>query len=269
MAASFLERILADKAREVETAQARAPLAALEKRIAAQAAPRDFAAALRGDGVRLIAEVKKASPSKGLLAPDFDPVRLAKAYAHAGAAAISVLTDAPYFQGSLDHLVAIREALGQRCPPLLRKDFIIDPYQVYQARAYGSDALLLIVVALEQVQLSKLLRLTRELGMEALVEVHTEAEAVRAVDAGAKVIGINNRDLHSFKTDLAVTRALRPLIPADRIVVSESGIETAEHIAALRAQGIDAVLIGEALVKAKDPAAKVREMFGAQAGKKR
>ena len=220
----------------------------------------DFASALRGDGIRLIAEVKKASPSKGVMCPNLDPVKLARTYADNGASAISVLTEAKYFQGSLEHLASIhRELQGQK--PLLRKDFIFDPYQVYESSAYGADALLLIVAILSEQQLAELLSLSHSLGLKCLVEVHDEAELEVALRSDARVIGINNRDLSTFSVDLTTTKRLHPLIPADRIVVSESGIKGRADVQRLREWGVDAILIGEALVTADDVVAKMREFL--------
>ena len=263
---SFLQRILEDKRQEVVQAKVRLPVAELRRRIAGREPPLDFAGALRGSGMHLIAEVKKASPSRGLLVSDFDPVRLAGAYKEGGAAAISVLTDSPYFQGSLQYLAQIKDALGEGCPPLLRKDFILDPYQLYEARASGADAVLLIVAALndgtaDASRITTLLRETRDLGMEALVEVHTQEELEQALKCGTRVLGINNRDLHTFQTSLEVTRRLRPLVKGECLVVSESGIESQEDIGGLERLGVNAVLIGEALVTASDPKAKIRELL--------
>jgi len=219
----------------------------------------DFASALRGEGIQLIAEVKKASPSRGLLCLDFDALRLAQTYADNGAAAISVLTEGRYFQGSLEHLAAIKGMLNQRGIPVLRKDFIFDPYQVYESRAFGADALLLIVAILSNDQLQELLGLSHNLGLQCLVEVHNEAELERAISGEAKIIGINNRNLGTFSVDLTITKRLRPLVPPDRIVVSESGIRNRADVQMLRGWGVDAILVGEALVTADDVAAKMRE----------
>ena len=220
---------------------------------------RDFAGALKADRLCLIAEVKKASPSAGIIKSRLQPVALARRYAAGGAAAVSVLTEPKYFRGSLGHLLSVSLAVPV---PVLRKDFLFDSYQVYEARANGADALLLIVAVLDQAQLTDLLLLTRRLGMEALVEVHDEHEVERALDAGAKVIGINNRDLRTFTVDLKTTERLRRLIPTDRVVVAESGIKNARDIRRLRQWGADAVLIGETLVTAPSPEAKIRELFG-------
>ncbi|MBK9940785.1 MAG: indole-3-glycerol phosphate synthase TrpC [Kouleothrix sp.] len=263
---TFLNRILAHKRSEVARQSAALPLAQLATMAAAAPAPRPLDAALRRPGcVALIAEVKQASPSKGLLIENFDPLALARTYAANGAAAISVLTDEHFFQGSLKFLQGIRADLEQRAPvPLLRKDFILDPYQVYQARAYGADALLLIVAALADAPLRELLALTHALGMQALVEVHAEAELERALAAGARIIGVNNRDLHSFATTLDTTRRVAARLPAhDRpLLVSESAITSAADVAQVCAWGVDAVLVGEALVKSPDIGAHVRELAG-------
>lgn len=228
---------------------------------AVQRAPaRDFAAALRADGVSLIAEVKKASPSRGVICADADPVQVALAYASAGADAISVLTERRMFGGDLIHLSDVVDTMGPSGPPVLRKDFIVDAYQVYESRAMGADCILLIVALLEQSQLTQMLRLSRALGMESLVEVHDEVELERAVDSGADIIGINNRDLRTLEVDLSTFKRLRPRIPAGRLVVSESGIRCREDIERLSAYGVDAVLVGEALMSSGDISAKVREL---------
>jgi len=258
--ASILDEIVAYTRSRLPAAKEREPQGVLEYRIKEMAPPRDFAGALKTDGMAVIAEVKKASPSAGVFKPRRDPVRLAASYANAGASAISILTEPKYFKGSLDYLLSIRSAPVP--VPLLRKDFIVDPYQVYQARAYGADALLLIVAVLNQTELTNLLGFTRSLGMEALVEVHDEDETERAVTAKAKVIGINNRDLRDFTVDLKTTQRLRALIPQDRVVVSESGIKSPQDIALLLTWGVDAVLIGESLVTAPDPAGRLKELLG-------
>ncbi len=257
---TILDRIVEHKRAELAAAKAAVPLARM--RAVAEAAPavRNLAAALRGPRIALIAEVKKASPSRGVLRPDFEPVSLAREYAEAGASAISVLTDERHFQGTLGHLRAIREALPAG-PPLLRKDFLFDEYQVYEARANGADALLLIAAVLKTGVIAELIELTESLGMAALVEVHDETEVERALKAGADVLGVNNRDLRTFEVDLATTERLRPLIPAEKTVVAESGIFTRDDMRRLESCGVHAVLIGEALVTASEPGAKVRELL--------
>jgi indole-3-glycerol phosphate synthase len=227
----------------------------------AQPAPLDLASALRGDGIKLIAEIKKASPSRGVIRADFAPMAIAQTYADNGAAAISVLTESKYFQGSLSHLKDIRDRRANRGLPLLRKDFILDHYQVYQSRAYGADSLLLIVAILTPEKLGELLALSHELKMSCLVEVHSEAELEIALKSQAKIIGINNRDLKTLAVDLNITRCLRPLIPADRIVVSESGLKDRSDIEKMKAWGVNAVLVGESLLSAADIATKMRELL--------
>ncbi len=269
----ILDEIVEAKAEELAGRKQTVPLTALQELIRVQFFEEpDFTAALKGDGVRLIAEVKKASPSRGVICPSFDPIELARTYARSGASAISVLTEERYFGGSLEHLSAISqemERLGvggvefdqkERIIPVLRKDFIFDPYQVYESRTYGAAALLLIVAILSDSQLAELLALSHELGMKCLVEAHNEAEMERAVMSGAQIIGINNRDLKTFTIDLETTRRLRPLIPQDRIVVSESGIKDRVDVQKLQQWGVDAMLVGEALVAAGDVAEKVREL---------
>lgn len=228
--------------------------------------PKDFVAALRArPGIALIAEVKKASPSKGLLRHQFDPVALAATYAKHGAAAISVLTDAKYFQGRLDDLTQVRDHLkrtsSEQRPALLRKDFIFDPYQVYEARMAGADALLLIAAVLNDKKMADLLALTNELGMTALVEVHDRAELERVLPLRPRLIGVNNRDLRDFSVDLNTCIELRQHVPPDVCFVAESGIHTAADVKRLAGEGVDAILVGEALVKAKDVGKKVRELL--------
>jgi indole-3-glycerol phosphate synthase len=258
---TVLDRIVADKRLELAEAQRRVPFAGLKARLGEAPPPRPFTAALAGEGVSLVAEVKKASPSRGVLRADFDAVALARAYAGAGAAAISVLTDEKHFQGSLADLEAIRAALPDG-PPLLRKDFLFDHYQLYEARVHGADAVLLIAAVLNSALLPQLVALASALGMDALVEVHDELELERALMASATLIGVNNRDLRTFDVDLATTERLRPHIPAGVTVVAESGVFTRADVDRLAALPVDAVLIGEALITSPDPAAKIRELFG-------
>lgn len=260
MAANILQAIVADKRAELADARAATPPSELRAVIAGLPPTRDFRTALRGDGVSLIAEVKKASPSAGIIREDFDPVAIAGAYEAGGAAAISVLTDAKWFQGSPDHLRAVRAAVGL---PLLRKDFVVDEYQLLEARAWGADAALLIVAVLEQNELIDLAAAAAELGLAALVEVHSAGEAERAVAAGCPLVGINNRDLTVFQTDLATTFALRPLLREECTVVSESGIASRGDIDRLATALVDAVLVGESLMRQPDVAAACRELAGA------
>lgn len=255
----ILDEILANKRDELRERQKVVSLAELQERVAAQQPARSLADALSGDTVRVIAEVKRRSPSAGDLAANLDPATLAVVYADSGASAISVLTDRKYFSGTLDDLVVVREAVSL---PVLRKDFIISEYQVLESRAFGADAVLLIVRALDSDDLSDLLDYARTLGMQALVEVHAEEELDTALDAGADVIGINNRDLAHFTTDLDVTRRLAPRVPDGHVVVSESGIRSREQIESLRRVGVHTVLVGESLVRHADPGEKLRELAG-------
>jgi indole-3-glycerol phosphate synthase len=261
---SILEQILRDKTDEVAEHRRRRPLAELRRLVQDLPPACDFLAVLREDGAhsktapRVIAEVKKASPSKGLIRPDCDPVAIAQTYAANGAAALSVLTDAKYFQGQLSFLEGIRTAVTL---PLLRKDFIIDAYQVYESRAAHADALLLIVAALRSGQLEDFLGLADDLDMAALLEVHTVEELERCLPLQPRLIGINNRDLRTFHTDIETTLRLLPLVPSDVLVVSESGINTAADITRLQEKGVHAFLIGESLMRAPDPGVKLREFL--------
>ena len=261
---NILDEIIVAKRIELAENKARVSLADLEELAADQPRPLNLSGALLGGGVRLIAEVKKASPSRGLLMPDFDHLKLAETYAANGAAAISCLTDAR-FQGELDHLRQIKETGVSQRAPVMRKDFIFDPYQVAETRAAGADAMLLIVAILEPAQLKELLAAAQERWMQCLVEVHDEAELETAVEAGAEVIGINNRDLRTFTTDLAVTERLAPLVPRGKQIVSESGIFTRDHLREMNRHRVNAVLVGEALVTAPDVGEKVRELTGQKA----
>ncbi|CAA9555602.1 MAG: Indole-3-glycerol phosphate synthase [uncultured Thermomicrobiales bacterium] len=263
-AATFLERIVAHKRREVAARKGRHPQAQVEREAAASAPALGFAAALAAPGMRIIAEVKGASPSKGILIEPFEPTTIAADYLAAGADAISVLTDEEFFGGSLDHLREIK-ALSVAAPspsPILRKDFLLDRYQIAEARAAGADAILLIVAMLDDAALRDLHAAALGWGMAALVEVHNEGETERALAAGATLIGINNRDLHSFRVDLATTERLAPLIPAGVMVVGESGIGTADDVRRLEAAGVGAILVGESLVKAPDRGAAIRALLG-------
>jgi indole-3-glycerol phosphate synthase len=259
MAATMLDEILAHKRAEVRERQDRMLLGTLQRMAEAQPAPRSLRQAIVPGDVRVIAEVKRRSPSKGVLAAGLDPVRLAGTYADYGAAALSVLTDERFFGGSLADLRAVRAALDL---PILRKDFVVHPYQVVESRAYGADAVLLIAGALDRDDLTDLLEEVRTWHMEALVEVHTEEELDLALDCGAEVVGINNRDLRTFDTDLETTRRLAPLVPDEHAIVSESGIHSREQVEKLRQLGVHAVLVGEALVSAQDAGAKLRELVG-------
>ncbi len=260
MSAAILDQIVEKKRERLARTKRKEPLSLLEERAKDTPLPLDFSGALRGPGVRLIAETKKASPSKGLLHENYDPVSLARTYAGNGAAAVSVLTEVDHFQGSLAHLEAVKDSVREAGVPVLRKDFIFDPYQVVEARAGGADAILLIVAMLDTPRIRELLGVAQSLSIQALVEVHSEDELEMALEAGAETIGINHRDLKTFQTDVTLSKRLRPLIPEGRVVVAESGISSREDVIRLKESRIDAVLVGEALVTASDVAAKVREL---------
>lgn len=237
-------------------------LANKRQEVAARRTTRDFVSSLRQPGVSVIAEFKRRSPSGGEIRPGASPDAIARTYAEGGAAALSVLTDAKYFGGSDADLIAARSACTL---PALRKDFIVDEYQIYEARALGADAVLLIVRALTDKELHSLLQLAGELGLDALVETHSADEVRRALDAGAHIIGVNNRDLDTLTTDVSLAPRLRPLVPPEIAFVAESGISTPEQIAVLADAGVDAVLIGESLLRAPDPGARLRELVAAGA----
>ena len=258
---TILDRIVETKHREIEAAARKVSALELERRAGDAPPARDFTAAVgRAGAVRVIAEVKKASPSAGVIRPDFDPVAIATCYEQHGAAAISVLTDVEYFQGHLDYMTAVRRAVG--CP-VLRKDFVLDRYQLLEARAAGADAALLIAECLPGGQLAALQKEATALGLHTLVELHDADQLARVIDSGARVIGINNRDLRTFTTRLEHTLDLLPKIPADRVVVSESGIRTHADLERLRAAGARAVLVGESLMRAPDIGAALDELLGA------
>ncbi|MEP7207345.1 MAG: indole-3-glycerol phosphate synthase TrpC [Casimicrobiaceae bacterium] len=260
----ILARILATKAEEVAAAKAGCAFAAVDRAARQRADVRDFTGAIRerlAQGCSaVIAEVKKASPSKGLLRPDFDPAAIGRSYAAGGATCLSVLTDRAYFQGAPEYLDAARGASGL---PTLRKDFVIDPYQVAEARALGADAVLLIVAALSDDELGELEAAADAYGLAVLVEVHDAAELDRALRLKTPLVGINNRDLRTFEVRLETTLDVLARIPADRIVVTESGIHDASDVARLRAAGVGTFLVGEAFMRAADPGAQLRAVFAA------
>ena len=256
----ILKRIVEVKRREVERLKVQRPVSALEGLAQEQAPPLNLAGALWGDSVRIIAEVKRASPAKGLLRPDLDVTELAASYVGNGAAAISVLTNVDHFQGSIEDMERVHAVASPASVPVLRKEFIFDPYQVLEARAHGADAILLIVAMLERPLLRELMDAARALWLQCLVEVHDEGELETALEEGAEIVGVNNRDLRTFRTDLAVTERLAGRVPGGKIVVSESGIDSRGDILRVRAAGAHAALIGEALVTAPDPGAKLREL---------
>ncbi len=264
---SILEEILSKKRSEVESRRAAEPESSVKNQARNADPPRDFRGALEGApatmaGVRVIAEIKRASPSRGPIRPGADAAATARAYTEAGAVALSVLTDAPYFDGSLEDIAQVRRATPL---PILRKDFVIDPYQVWEARAAGADAVLLITRALEDKILAELLALVRGLGMEALVEIHDREEMVRAAALRPGLIGINNRNLSTLKVSLETTRELVPLRPPGALIVSESGFSRLDEMMEMQGWGVDAFLVGESLMSAKEPGEALRAITGGPA----
>ena len=262
-----LKKIVARKAEEVAERSARVPVAAVVAAARDADPPRGFVAALRsriGTGrPAVIAEAKKASPSKGVLRPDFDPAAIARSYERGGAACLSVLTDVDFFQGSD---AALQQARGACALPILRKDFVVDPYQVWEARSLGADCILLIAACLDDARLAELDGLARDLGMDALIEVHDAAELDRALRVDNPMVGINNRDLRSFAVSLDTTLGLLDRIPGDRLVVTESGIMAPDDVALMRRHGVHAFLVGEAFMRAPDPGDRLAELFGDLSG---
>jgi indole-3-glycerol phosphate synthase len=258
----ILNRILERKQQEIESRQRQTPLAELERRAGQASAPRGFAAALASRAARgeaaVIAEIKKASPSKGVIREDFDPVEIARSYEAGGASCLSVLTDRDFFQGQEDFLVAAREACAL---PVIRKDFIVDPYQLAESRAIGADCILLIVAALDDERLAQLYSGAGDLGMDVLVEVHDGAELERALALDLDLVGINNRDLRSFDTRLETTLDLLERVPAACTVVTESGIHRREDVELMRRHGVHAFLVGEAFMRAPDPGQALHQLF--------
>ncbi len=265
-AQGILGRILEQKRREVAALRERTSRGALEEAAAAVPPTRDFAAALRRHGAplpRVIAEIKRASPSAGTIRADANAAVIATDYEHAGAAALSVLTDHDFFGGSLSDLTTARV---RATIPALRKDFLIDPLQVLEARAAGADAVLLIVAALDDDRLRELQTLAHELGMAALVEVHDDGEAERALAAGARIVGVNHRDLRTFEMDMTLSARVRQIVPLDCVLVAESGIKTHADVRAMVAAGADAILVGEALMRQPSPGNALRALLGGGAG---
>ncbi|GJM45395.1 MAG: indole-3-glycerol phosphate synthase [Gemmatimonadota bacterium] len=256
---NVLDRIVAQVGERLLERQRAEPLAAVRARAEAAPNPPAFAEALRQPGTSLIAEAKQASPSRGVLRADYDPAALARTYEAGGARAMSVLTEPDFFRGAPDHLRAARAACRL---PLLRKDFLTDPYQLWEAREWGASAVLLIVAVLETARLRDLVAQASDLGLDALVEVHSEPEVERALEASARIVGINNRDLTTFETDLQTTGRLAGRLPAEVLVVAESGIFTREHVLEVERAGASAVLVGEALVAEADPSARIAELLG-------
>lgn len=262
-ATTILERVLSARRRTLAEAKRATPAAKLEERAANAPPPRDFPAALGRDALNIIAELKKASAARGVLREHYNPAALAPALEQAGAAALSVLTEPEFFQGGLDDLQVVRKLTKL---PVLRKDFLFDPYQLYEARAAGADAFLLIAAILTRDELRQLITLGKQLGMAALVEAHTEKELAQALDAGAEIVGVNNRDLKTLAVTLETSRRLIEAIPERCLAVSESGLNSSEELTRLRAAGFDAFLIGTALMQAPDPPEALRRLLGKEAG---
>lgn len=259
----ILDEICEHKREEVKASKAATPLSELEDQLERVKPARDFRQALKKEGLSLIAEVKRASPSKGVMLRDTDPLTMAALYERSGADAISILTDERFFQGTLDDLVTVRRSVDVPC---LRKEFIIDAYQIYEARAATADAILLIVRILSDDQLKEYRELAEGFGMGVLVETHDAGEVERAIESGASIIGVNNRDLATFEVDFRTTLELRKIVPGGKVLVSESGIHTRDHVRALEDGGVDAILVGEALVTSENISAKIAEMMGRDEG---
>lgn len=257
---TILDEIYQYKLFEVAENKRRIPIEALKENMKKGQGTRPFGTVLKSDtNICIIAEIKKASPSLGIIRENFNPIEIAHIYEANGAAAISVLTDERFFQGSLSYLTRVKETTGL---PILRKDFIIDSYQIYEARSAGADAILLIAALLSQKEIQHFLELAKELSMDCLVEVHSETELKKVLQTSADIIGINNRDLATFKTDMEITFQLRSMISSEKIVVSESGIKSRDEIVKLFRNGVNAVLIGETLIKSGDISAKLQELLG-------
>ncbi|MDF2612446.1 MAG: trpC [Clostridia bacterium] len=254
----ILDQIITRRKKDIEELKALTSISSFERQIEKHTyADNSFKASLKGSGVSIIAEAKKASPSKGLICTDFDYIQIAKDYERGGAAAISVLTEPNYFLGANEYLTKIKEIVKL---PLLRKDFIVDEWQIYEAKVIGADAVLLIAAALTQKEMAYFLKVAHSLGLECLVEAHDEEEVKRSLDVNAEIIGVNNRNLKTFEVSLETSERLRKLIPQDKVFVSESGIHTKEDIKRLKQLGTDAVLIGESIVKSSDRIGKLKEL---------
>ena len=257
----ILKDIVELKRARVEERKKAFSLLELENLISKAEKPLNFSGRLMGDGIRVIAEVKRASPSKGVLKEGLDAANLARAYAENGAAAISVLTNEDHFKGSIDDMVTAHSAVFTLGVPVLRKEFIFDPYQIYEARAFGADAILLIASMLDEQQIREFMGIARSIWIQCLIEVHNELELEKAVHCNADIIGINNRDLHTFDTTLEITERLAPLVPYGNIIVSESGISDREDVRRVQSAGVKAILVGESLVKSPDPGMALKALM--------
>lgn len=255
---TILERILEVKRGEIAAAKERSPLSAMEREARAASKPRDFVGALRAKKPAVIAEIKKASPSRGVLRENFDPAAIAASYERAGAACLSVLTDRQFFQGDANHLTAARAACAL---PVLRKDFVVEPYQVFESRAFGADCILLIAACLKKDQMLELERIAKQLEMAVLVEVHDGKELETTLALETPLIGINNRDLKTFETRLETTLDLLPRVARGRITITESGILSPDDVARMRAAGVETFLVGEAFMRASDPGSALKRLF--------
>ena len=255
----ILTKIIEEKKREIEVAKEKRPLLALQKQLAVLPSGRNFKAAIsREHEINLIAEIKKASPSSGVLRQDFNPVKIAQIYRAYGARAISILTDEKFFSGKLEYLEAVRRDVYL---PILRKDFILDKYQLYESKLFGTDAVLLIAEILSRSELFNFLEICKNLKLDAVVEVHGEEDIKKALSVDSQIIGINNRDLHTFKVDLEITSNLIGAVPKDKVIISESGISTYEDVMFLKSLGVNAVLIGETFMRSEDIGSKVMEVM--------
>jgi indole-3-glycerol phosphate synthase len=260
---TILDKIVAVKVKEIANAKANIPLSVLKEKIKSTPDPIDFRNALLSNPFSIIAEIKKSSPSKGLLAPNFDPVEQGLIYANHGASAISILTDT-HFDGTMGHLIDVKRATVKKNIPILRKDFLIDPYQIYESKIIQADAVLLIVAILGALRLEEMLLIAKSLNLQCLVEVHSQSELDIALNTEADIIGINNRNLHTFEINLDVTEKLAPMVGLQRIIVSESGIKSRADILRLQKAGAKAALIGETLMTANNPKSTIAELLGYQ-----
>ena len=259
---SILENIILTKQKYLALQKENIPIELLIKDIEKNTIPKNFSGSLMGDRVMLIAEMKKASPSKGIISEDYDPKQLAIEYSESNVAAISILTDKDFFQGDISHLSEVSSLLTSTSVPIFRKDFIIDEYQIYESRKHGADSLLLMVSALEPSRLKELIELCNTLWIQPLVETHNKEELQIAIDSGADIIGINHRNLHDFSMDMNLVEKLMPLIPNGKIVVAESGIDSYEDVRRMKNLGVNAVLVGESIMRSENIGLKIRELMG-------